>query len=518
MAKPKGATAVRELEAKFRVHSPFELPVIEGRAPAVSTVDPPARVTMTAVYYDTCDLRLAREGVTLRRRSGGSDAGWHLKLPVAGDSVADGTGVRDELQLPDAPEIPAELADLVRIWVRTASLDPVATLVTERTTFVLRDADGGSLAELVDDTVTVEDSSHIQARFREIEVEDTGGGPDVIAQVATLLLDAGAVGGEFVPKVVRALGPRATAPPEPPAPAPVAPRDPAHDVIAAALRRYTRALMAEDLRVRRNQPDAVHQMRVATRRLRSTFETFSPLLDATWAKSLHAELGWLAGVLGVARDAEVLNERVMAAASELPVVAKPALLRAKLGDLGNRAVEAATSDVLELMAGERYLLLIDRLVDAAMYPRTNDAARRPAGAVLLPLVRTSWARLARRAARVRSGRPDRARYLSDHHRVRIAAKQLRYTCDAVAQALGDDALRLSTQAERVQDLLGEHQDAVVAAAYFADLAARPRVGALGFGLGMMFARQESLAMLARYEFAEVWPEVSRAKYRRWLAE
>jgi CHAD domain-containing protein len=517
-ARPKAAKSVRELEAKFRVHSPFEMPAVAGVVPEVVAVDPPKQTTLTAVYYDTADLRLAREGITLRRRSGGNDAGWHLKLPVVGFTVPDGTGARDEIQLPDAVDVPAELRELVTAWVRAGELGPVATLVTERTKLLLRAADGSALAELVDDTVTAEDTSHIQARFREIELEDVGGGAELLASVAAVLQDAGAVAGEFVPKVVRALGPRATAPPEPPLPQSVAPRDPAHDVVAAVLREHTRRLMAEDVRVRRDLPDAVHQMRIAARRLRSAFVAFRPMLDDGWVSSLLGELTWLVRLLGAARDAEVLRDRLLAAASDLPDVAKPDAVRSRLRDLGDADVAGARAAVLDALNGERYVALLERLIDAATYPRAVDGARRPAGSAVLPIVRTSWAKLARRVARLERDRVDGPRYIADHHRVRIAAKQLRYVCDAVAPVFGDDAVRLSKQAERVQELLGEHQDAVVAAAYVADAVGRPRSGNVAFGLGMMFARQEAIAALAREEFAGVWQEVARPKHRRWLAD
>src|SRR5476651_150871 len=127
MAREAGdgsARTVRETEAKFRVNPTFELPTILGAVADVATVDTPTRISMNAVYYDTQDLRLAREGVTLRRRSGGSDAGWHLKLPVLSHTVPDGTGVRDEIQLPDSAAIPEELTKLVTVWARTATLGP----------------------------------------------------------------------------------------------------------------------------------------------------------------------------------------------------------------------------------------------------------------------------------------------------------------------------------------------------------------------------------------------------------
>ena len=516
MANGRSTSGLRELEAKFRVHSPFELPEIAGAASDVASVDPPRQFTMTAVYYDTADLRLAREGVTLRRRAGGKDAGWHLKLPVLDHTVPDGTGARDEIQLPDSPDVPPELRDLITAWVRTASLGPVATLVTERTKLILRDAEGVELVELVDDAVSVEDNTHIQARFREIEVEDTGGGQKVIAQVAAVLQEAGAVGGEFVPKVVRALGPRATAPQEPPPPQDAGRRDPAHVAVTATLRRHTRELMAEDVRVRRSLDDSVHQMRVATRRLRSALKTFQPLLDETWARSLADELGWLAEVLGTARDTEVLRTRLLAATDELPSHARADAVRAKLAELCDRDLETATEAVRTALRGERYVLLVERLVDAAMYPRTTEAARRPASDVLPPLVRATWGRLRRRAnpiMRPRRGGPEP----TDYHRVRIAAKQVRYACDAVAPVFGQKATRLSRQAERVQDLLGEHQDAIVAAQFLADVAARPRIGTLAFGLGVLSARQEALAAQARAQFEEIWPDVVRRKRRRWLA-
>jgi CHAD domain-containing protein len=515
MARDSTSRVVRETEAKFRVNPTFELPTITDAVPGVATVDQATQVSMNAVYYDTPDLRLAREGATLRRRTGGADAGWHLKLPVVSHTVPDGTGVRDEIQLPDSPDVPAELTRLVTVWVRTATLGPVATLASERTTLILRGPDGAALAELVDDTVSVEGGSHNQATFRELEVEDTGGGEDILAGVAAVLRDAGAVGGEFVPKVVRALGPQATAPAEPPPPMPVDARDPVNDLVAATLRRYTRLLMSCDVGVRRGLDDSVHQMRVAIRRLRSALRSFEALLDKEWAGALLDELQWLGGVLGAARDIEVLRDRLLAAAAELPPQAKPDAVAAKLAEICGKQYRQAFDEVAVALASERYIALADRLVDAATYPRTTDAGRRPSAVVLPPAIRASWATMRRRAAAVTRRHANPA--AADYHRLRIAAKRLRYLCDAAAPALGPKALKLSAQAARVQDVLGEHHDAVVAAAFIADAAAQPRVGNLGFGLGLLFAREEGRTASAAAFFAEIWPDVIKAKRRRWLA-
>src|SRR6185437_2041918 len=95
------------------------------------------------------DLRLLQAGITLRRRRGGDDAGWHLKLPAGPDS-------RRELQVPlgRGSVVPAELSRLVRAQGRGVRLAPVATIITVRRQLVLADSAGTSLAEVVDDEVS----------------------------------------------------------------------------------------------------------------------------------------------------------------------------------------------------------------------------------------------------------------------------------------------------------------------------------------------------------------------------
>src|SRR3954447_10517435 len=201
---------MREVEAKFRVHAPFQVPELTVDGTGVTAVDDPTVQELRAVYWDSADLRLAREGITLRHRSGeGAGDGWHLKLPVQDAGVPNaGIGSRDEIHdQSSADNVPDALLDLVAVHLRSSVVGPVATLCTARTVHHLRGVDDSSLAELTDDSVSVLSQGHVVARFREIEVEDRGGGRDALAQVGMVLRAAGAVGGEFVPKVVRALGP-----------------------------------------------------------------------------------------------------------------------------------------------------------------------------------------------------------------------------------------------------------------------------------------------------------------------
>ena len=149
-----GPTTHREVERKLRVHGLFEMPdlVAAGVAARAETSD---AFVMNAVYHDTANLTLFRWGITLRRREGGSDAGWHMKLPVAG---ADGSS-RDELRLPldsgPVGAVPGGFVEVVAPLLREQPLTALVTLSTERQPTVLFDEEGTALVEVVDDVVSV---------------------------------------------------------------------------------------------------------------------------------------------------------------------------------------------------------------------------------------------------------------------------------------------------------------------------------------------------------------------------
>lgn len=502
---------MREVERKFRVSSPFVLPDLTAGVAGVGRVVGPKLRRLDAVYHDTPDLRLAREQVTLRFRSTDGGAGrWQLKLPVLGATA----GVRDELEAAGGPDqLPERFAGLVRVHVRGAPLGPVARLLTERSALVLLGPAGEPLAEVVDDTVEARDGSdHVAARFREVEVEDTGGGSSVLQGVADVLLGAGAVEGEFTPKVVRALGLRATHPPEVPPPLDrMPPKLPAAEVLRATLARHTRHLMTHDPLVRLRAEDAVHQMRVAARRLRTTLRLFAPLLDAEWQAQLDGELRWLGQVLGEARDAEVLTARLEAALADVPVelVRGPVAARL-LGELGAGSARAVERVEAALDEG-RYLRLVDTLVAAAVSPPMRAGAERAAGAVLPALVARADARLRKRADAVLA-----APSADGYHATRIAAKRARYAAEAAATVVGKPAERYARLIAGVQDVLGEEHDGVTAAELLAHLAATPAGRPVGFTLGVLHAGQTAAATAARARFAKMWPEVSRRRHRRWM--
>ena len=430
--------ATREQETK--------LGVPEGYAPPhlteVAGVDRLAVRTLRlrATYWDTEDRHLAREGVTLRHRTGEGRPCWTLKTASSSVGALD----REELTV-TAPgtRVPAVLLDLLVARLRGAEVRPLAQVRTLRTTTLLLAADGAELAEVVDDQVTVVRDDAVVDGWHELEVELRPGGEKVGSRVLRALRDAGATEVDQTPKGVRALAP----PPGrdlPEAP----PIETAGDLVRASLANGLRAVVDQDLAVRRDLPDAVHQMRVACRRLRSDLRTFADLLDDARVEDLRGELAWLGDRLGAARDLEVLVERLHVRAHEgdrLDVRPVEALLLAQ-------EAEALTA-ALDALRSERYVALLVLLHDLASSARLSEqAAERPRAVRRLVAARDR--KLDKALRQLGADDPDAA-----WHRARILAKRARYASEATAAVLASSGKR----AKRLQALLGEHQDAVVAA-------------------------------------------------------
>jgi len=264
--------------------------------------------------------------------------------------------------------------------------------------------------------------------------------------------------------------------------------------------------------VRRHAPDAVHQMRVACRRLRSDLRTFAPLVDPDWAGGLRDELKWLGGSLGAARDLEVQRERIARAAQADPVapVDAPAVGRidAVLADREKHAL----AEVEAALAADRYAQLLERVVEAARHPALRPEADLPAEKVLTPLVAKAWRKLERAVKKLQPYGPDH-----DWHEVRIKAKRARYAAEAAAPALGSAAKWLGSAASSLQDLLGDHQDAVVAADTLLGIAAEhPDDLQLAVTCGRLVERERADVRRVRAEFPAAWKKARRRRNTRWL--
>ena len=492
-----------EREVKLGAGPAFHLPDLAGVIDGVA-VTPPEAVRLETVYYDTPDLRLARWGVSLRHRAG---EGWTLKLPGA---TTGPVLQRDELTFQGGSKRPPDAAlAVVRAYVRKADLVPVARLSTLRKRVRLVDAAGARLAEVVDDEVSVRDGRRVAARFREIEVEvaaNGDGGDGIVTPLVTRLRGAGAGAPDPTPKHIRALGPRALEPPEVAAEA-VTPNAPAKEVIRHVLAESVANLLHHDPLVRTSaDPEAVHQARVATRKLRSNLRTFGPLLDPEWTEPLRAELGWLAMGLGAVRDREVLLDRLRERAKSLPSADQRSA--GSLLQLLEKEIAAVRKKLMADLDSTRYVDLLERLVAASHTPATTPEADQPAAAVLPALATGPWRRL-RSAVRQLPDPPSDP----ELHRIRILAKRARYAAEAVAPVVGGAAEAFARAAAKLQTVLGEHQDSVTAQAW---LRSAPTSGRRAFVAGELIALEHIAAEKARAQWTKAWKALDRKRLRAWM--
>jgi CHAD domain-containing protein len=499
---------MREREVKLGVWPGFRLPDLDGVVDG-AVAGEPTELDLEAVYYDTLDVRLARAGVSLRYRRG-DGTGWTLKLPDDGPA-AEGELIRTELTFAGGPEmVPDEVRSLVTPWVRAAALVEVARLCTRRHAVDVLDADGNRLAEIVDDEVSVMDGDRVALRFREVEAEAGEGAPDgVLEAIVDRLRAAGAGPPDPTSKVKRALGPHASGPPDLPDVRP-SKTAAAADVLRAGLVRSTRKVIEHDVGVRQDRhAEDVHQARVATRRLRSDLRTYRSLLDQAWADSLRSDLKPVADALGAVRDTDVLIERLARSLATLPAAADEAAGAELLTRLTTQRLEART-ELLRVLGGPSYGELLERLVVGSREPHLSAEAARPAAKVLPALVERPWLHLAKAADTVGPEAPDAAL-----HEVRIRAKRCRYAAEVAAITVGGPAKRLAKAVENVQEVLGEHQDAVVAEAWLRDAAAAASPAA-ALVAGELIAIERERAQVARDAFPAAWRAARKGKLRAWL--
>lgn len=430
-AKPNYAEIVSPLretverELKLTPPEGFVLPLLGGEPL-------PSRVFIST-YHDTADLALARHGVTFRHRIEDGTGLWQLKLPHG--------AARLELEEPGPPaRPPASMTALLVAYLREGELVPVARLRTRREGVR---ADG---AEVVEDSVSVLEGVRVTRRFREVEVELLEGDEQTLRRLEKQLRRAGAGTADPTPKVFRALD--FAGPVEP-----FVVHDDAlpREALAIVLREQARRMLVHDPGTRLGADvEDLHQLRVATRRARAFLRAARPLVEQAWAESLRAELAWLGGALGPARDLDVLLEHLRHAVEALGEDAEAA--RPLLDDLERERQEARAA-VVEALSSARYLSLLDRLEEI-------DVATVPPGREELTLGAV-WARELRRARKVaqKLGREPRDEEL---HAFRIRVKRVRYAAELAAHELGKRGARVVSAAKRLQDVLGEHQDAVVA--------------------------------------------------------
>jgi CHAD domain-containing protein len=355
--------------------------------------------------------------------------------------------------------------------------------------------------------VSILDGNLIKGAFREIEIEAREADARRLQKIADTIERAGAHPEQRskVSRALQVLHPEALTAQEP---ARVSPDDPAAMAVGPALARGLAHLLRHDPHARLDEPEGVHGMRVGARRLRSAFRTFEPMLDETRATPAIDELHWLGGMLGEVRDLDVLLIAVSEEAAAHPAL-KP--VKALLED----RTRAARATLREAMDSPRFLALIATMRGLTENESLAKESPGTCAEVMPQLVMTDWRKL-RKLARTltpESGDPD-------FHRTRILAKRARYAAETVAAFTGRREQRLlRTFAKKltvVQNVLGEHQDAVVAAEALLELAKEfEGNGALSLELGRFVEREHQRASVKRDEFFKVWRQLDKTKNLQW---
>jgi CHAD domain-containing protein len=453
-----------ERELKLSAGESFELPELGGEA-----IEPRVFVS---TYHDTVDHRLARSGVTLRHRVEHGKGVWQLKLPHG--------AARLELEQESGPEnLPTELERLLPALTRRQELVPVARLRTRR------EGVRAQGAEVVHDSVAVLDAQRVARTFDELEVELLEGDERTLRRLEKALRRAGAGDGETRPKLFQALDLEYRREPDEPA------KDgSAGQVLAAAFRVQYGRLLAHDPGARLGaDPEDVHQLRVATRRLRAYLRAGRPLVDRQWADSLREELAWLGSSLGPVRDLDVVLEHLRAEAVTLGDEDAKRFERALARLDGEHA--QARADLVEALESDRYLALLDSVEAAGDPPLADDE-----DVELRDIWRSEHARLRKAVGRLGDDPTD-----DELHAARIKAKRARYA----AELAGLD--RYVQAAKRFQDVFGEHQDAVVAEERLRALARGKPSAALA--IGRLIERGRRRRERARAEWPRAWRRLAK---------
>lgn len=457
--------ATSEYERKLDAPAGFRLPPLGGR--------PLEPRVFTSVYYDVPGGSLAASGITLRRRTEDGDSVWQLKLPSP-DS-------RLELEAEGGPEEPSkDLRELLVAHLRHGPVAPVAELRTRRRGELV--ARNGTTAEVTVDEVSVMDADRVRERFVEVEVELRTGSPAQLDLLAEELASAGARPGKGLPKLFRALDREAAD-----APAPTS----AFETLRSRLRDQLREIERHDPGTRLGRdPESLHDMRVAVRRLRALLRAGQPLL-AVDTSELDGRLKQLGRALGEVRDLDVLLERLEGEAAELGgedaqhAEALLATLRTERSCSRSRLLAALRSD--------EYVALLD---DTA---RTIEKLE-PSG------TETSLDELADRAfARLRKAVRKLPKEAADAelHAARKKGKRARYAAELASRK------KFVKRAKKLQDVLGEHQDAVVAAQRLRALAAdaQPKQA---LAAGRLVEREHEHRREARAAWPKAWKKLRKA--------
>ena len=465
-----------EREVKLKTGRLFRLPHFPG--------EPLPPRLFTSTYFDTVEHRLTQLGVTLCRRTENHQVLWQLNLPRP--------AARLEVKMASGRSTPpAPLEDLLFGLLRREPLTAIAKLRTRRAGIRIQPHDK-PLADVVIDRVKILNGRRVVGHLNEIEVERRSGKEKEFAAIVTALREAGAYDGDSRPKVFQALNLNVSSPCLPES-------APFPERLKNILHKQLRDILLHDPGTRLGQdPEELHQMRVGIRRFRALLRASRVLLEPEWYTSLQEELRWLGAMLGTVRDQDVLLEQLYTEAHVLPPAERKTFERLLTTFETHRS--QARGQLLDALRSDRYLDLLGRLERAAQAPALRDAPE----SSLMHLAAQEFKELVK-AGKRGNGNP------SDHelHQLRIRTKRTRYAAELALETMGKPALRFVRQTKRNQDILGDHQDAIVTEERLRQLLQRTRGVKTAFAIGQIVERLRARRRHAKAMFPREWAKLKK---------
>jgi CHAD domain-containing protein len=480
LAPPRHSSPISsqpERELKLTIAPDFHLPRLPGT--------PLPRRQLISTYYDTAAYDLAHAKITLRHRIERGKKSWQLKIPLGDD--------RQEVEVAgDQADPPASLRSLLILHLGPRKLMPVVTLCVWRRGFLVRHG-GIPVAEIALDSVSVDKNGRTIQRFRELEIEQRQGDEAAFRSLERQMRKAGASGHDGRPKLFRALSL-----PAPTSPVPPEPEAPVVEHLKWTLARHVGWLLAHDPGTRLGtESESLHQMRVATRRLRAVLRTARPILLPAWVASLEQELDWLSELLGPARDLDVQISYFTDESAGLEARDRK-LLAQFIAHLCTQR-EAVQQMVFSELTSARYLELIRRLQQAAHDPSVVESPM-----CVRHLAKREFKKLRKAISRLGPSPSD-----TRLHKVRIKAKRARYAAELARSSVGKPASRFIKSARIVQDLLGIHQDAIQAERHIRQFLKYSTSLRAGFVAGRMVERQRQRRQRVRKDMKSLFKRLLR---------
>jgi CHAD domain-containing protein len=474
---PGSLHQLHEREIKFHVPPRFQIPENVG-----TRISP--RV-FTSTYYDSEQHRLGQLGLTLRKRVEKGQGVWQLKIP-SGE-------YRIELQIDSGSRhIPGQFLELLTGFFRKHEPVQLGKLRTWRTGWLLQE-EGKFVAEVVLDSVALLQENKIISRFREMELELKEGKPSHLTVIRKTLQKAGAEPKVLQPKIFQALQlPYPIADPQ------VDPTASPSEHIRAKLQAQINQMLIHDPGTRLGRDiEALHQMRVATRRMRAIFRSVHTFLEPEWTKKIRQEVGWIGSLLGVVRDCDVLFESLGKEYFGMNSKEERAFLHIQKIFQDERSL--ARGRLLEGLGSDRYLDLLNTLEDSlAHLPFQSDHP------IMADLARKAFVKLEECVESPQDRFPEK-----ELHHIRILVKRARYTIKLSEPFLRKHAKRFLQQAKSLQDVLGQHQDALVLEHQLLSHRTLTRSPGVAFVKGILVERCRNRQKATRQNLPQLWEKLRK---------